>query len=183
MTITIYTDGSCPGAPEGPGGFAAVILDGERELSRVSGHLPLTTHNRAELMGVIAGLEALDGPTKAALVLDFARACLGWADARLAASRARPAVTTKLAPAPGDRLCFANLRNVLAAAAWCDASAADGRAVRAGVDYRADERLYVGCVLPGEGWFEARHSEPCQALMQACLLAAQQMARDRPATH
>lgn len=55
--ITIYTDGACIGNP-GPGGYGAVLEFGEhrRELSGGYRH---TTNNRMELMGPIAGLEAL----------------------------------------------------------------------------------------------------------------------------
>lgn len=53
----LYTDGACKGNP-GPGGYAAILLSGghRRELS---GGYRKTTNNRMELMGVIAGLEAL----------------------------------------------------------------------------------------------------------------------------
>ena len=56
-TVTLYTDGACSGNP-GPGGWAAILMFGgrKRELSGGEGH---TTNNRMELMGVIAGLEAL----------------------------------------------------------------------------------------------------------------------------
>ena len=55
--VIIYTDGACPGNP-GPGGFGVVLEYGQhrRELSGGYRH---TTNNRMELMGPIAGLEAL----------------------------------------------------------------------------------------------------------------------------
>ena len=63
MQVKIYTDGAARGNPDGPGGYGAVLqyIDTkgqlhERELSR---GYKKTTNNRMELMGVIAGLEAL----------------------------------------------------------------------------------------------------------------------------
>lgn len=65
MKVILYTDGSSRGNP-GPGGYGAVLrcTDAagalhERELS--AGYAR-TTNNRMELMGVIAGLEALRRP-------------------------------------------------------------------------------------------------------------------------
>lgn len=53
--IFVYTDGGSVGNP-GPGGYGVVMRDGDRvqELSR---GYRLTTNNRMELMGVLAGLE------------------------------------------------------------------------------------------------------------------------------
>jgi len=58
--IDLFTDGACSGNP-GPGGWAAILRMGkiERELS---GAAARTTNNKMELMGVIAGLEALKRP-------------------------------------------------------------------------------------------------------------------------
>ncbi len=66
--ITIYTDGSCRGNP-GPGGYGAVILDGDkrRELAR---GFRLTTNNRMELLACIVALEALKEPSKVMLYSD-----------------------------------------------------------------------------------------------------------------
>ena len=55
--ITIYTDGGCSGNP-GPGGWAFVILDGDRRRER-SGGDPATTNNRMELTAVIEALQTL----------------------------------------------------------------------------------------------------------------------------
>ena len=57
--MRIYTDGACSGNP-GPGGWAAIVLDGgiERELS---GGDNATTNQRMEMMGAIEGLRALEG--------------------------------------------------------------------------------------------------------------------------
>jgi ribonuclease HI len=266
MTIDIYTDGSCLQSPEGPGGYAAILLTAGREVHRVSGYLPRTNHTRAEMMGIIAGLEALDGPAhvtvysdnqalvnsaarlhkrrkhadlwqrldeaaarhtvayrwvrghngdvwngaahdlcgqaardglardvtaavappaltpEAAVALEFARACLGWADARLAPRQAAPLVTTLLAPPPGDRLYYTNLNHVLAAAAaWCHANEEEGRRLRVGVAYVPEERQYVGSVLLNEELIQEVHHHPCQALLQACLLAARSLTGDATA--
>ena len=53
----VYTDGSCLKNPDGPGGWAAVIVDsstGERE--ELYGGSPSTTNNRMELSAAIAAL-------------------------------------------------------------------------------------------------------------------------------
>ena len=54
--ISIYTDGACLGNP-GPGGWAAVIDDGE-DTKQISGHEEDTTNNRMEILAAIRGLEA-----------------------------------------------------------------------------------------------------------------------------
>ncbi len=53
----MYTDGSSKGNP-GPGGFGVILRYGKHE-KELSGGFRKTTNNRMELMGVIAGLEAL----------------------------------------------------------------------------------------------------------------------------
>ncbi len=57
--IDIYTDGSALGNP-GPGGYAAVLLSGDRRLE-ISGGFSCTTNNRMELMAVVEALQALHG--------------------------------------------------------------------------------------------------------------------------
>ena len=56
-TVILYTDGACSGNP-GPGGWAAILRYGEHT-REFSGGEAETTNTRMELMGVIAGLEAL----------------------------------------------------------------------------------------------------------------------------
>jgi len=56
-TIEIYTDGACSGNP-GPGGWAAVLLHGDK-IKEISGFEKETTNNRMELLAVIKGLQAL----------------------------------------------------------------------------------------------------------------------------
>ena len=58
--ITIYTDGGCLGNP-GPGGYGVVLRYGQH-VKHLSGGFRLTTNNRMEIMGAIAGLEALTAP-------------------------------------------------------------------------------------------------------------------------
>lgn len=74
MNVTIYTDGSARGNPDGPGGYGCVLhyIDQnatlhERELSH---GYKKTTNNRMELMAVIAGLEALTKPCSVEIVSD-----------------------------------------------------------------------------------------------------------------
>lgn len=55
--VEIFTDGSCRGNP-GPGGWAALLRRGERELE-ISGGERATTNNRMELLAAIKALESL----------------------------------------------------------------------------------------------------------------------------
>ncbi|MCL2521125.1 MAG: ribonuclease HI [Spirochaetaceae bacterium] len=55
MTIQIYCDGACSGNP-GPGGWAAIIVNGTNEEELSGGHL-LTTNNQMELTAAINGLQ------------------------------------------------------------------------------------------------------------------------------
>lgn len=74
MKVTIYTDGSARGNPDGPGGFGTVIhyVDGSGKLyvKEISGGYQRTTNNRMELMAAIAGLEALNRPCTVELYSD-----------------------------------------------------------------------------------------------------------------
>ncbi len=72
--VTIYTDGSARGNPEGPGGYGA-ILEYQDGAGRVhtreySGGYIKTTNNRMELMAAIAALEALNRPCRVSLYSD-----------------------------------------------------------------------------------------------------------------
>lgn len=58
-TLSIYTDGASSGNP-GPGGYAAVVVDGRRK-REIAGGFRLTTNNRMELYAAIAALESLEG--------------------------------------------------------------------------------------------------------------------------
>ena len=54
----VFTDGSCEGNP-GPGGWAAIRVDGDEIVQVESGGDPDTTNNRMELEALIAGLKML----------------------------------------------------------------------------------------------------------------------------
>src|SRR3546814_7868723 len=66
--VEIFTDGACKGKP-GPGGWGAILRQGERELE-LSGGAPLTTNNRMEMTAAIEGLKALKRPCKVTLYTD-----------------------------------------------------------------------------------------------------------------
>ena len=66
--VTIYTDGACSGNP-GPGGYGAVLRYGGRS-RELSGGFRKTTNNRMELLGVIAGLDALKDPCRVTIYSD-----------------------------------------------------------------------------------------------------------------
>ncbi|MBL8164980.1 MAG: ribonuclease HI [Anaerolineae bacterium] len=59
--VTIYSDGGAKPNPNGPGGWAAVLIYGDHE-KELSGGEPRTTNNRMELTAAIMALEALKEP-------------------------------------------------------------------------------------------------------------------------
>jgi len=81
--VTIYSDGACLGNP-GPGGYGTVLLAGEHRRELSAGYR-LTTNNRMELLGAIAGLEALKRPCAVTLWSDSQyvvhATTKGWLDA------------------------------------------------------------------------------------------------------
>ncbi len=56
--MDIYTDGACLGNP-GPGGWGAIVIDGDRR-ERLAGGESATTNNRMEMLAAIRGLEAIE---------------------------------------------------------------------------------------------------------------------------
>jgi len=66
--VTMYTDGACSGNP-GPAGWAAILQCGQHE-KEVVGGAEESTNNRAEIMAVIAGLEALKFPCSVTIYTD-----------------------------------------------------------------------------------------------------------------
>ncbi|MCC7107392.1 MAG: hypothetical protein IT307_19825 [Chloroflexi bacterium] len=56
-TFTAYTDGSCLKNPDGPSGFAAVLVNQQTgQSSDLAGHHPSSTNNRAEWSGLVAAI-------------------------------------------------------------------------------------------------------------------------------
>ncbi len=84
-TVTIYTDGACPGNP-GPGGWGAILMYGPhtRELS---GGEAATTNNRMELTAVIEALSLLKDPASWSCVR--LQICDRWAGEGLGQSAGR----------------------------------------------------------------------------------------------
>jgi ribonuclease HI len=80
--VLIHTDGGALNNP-GPGGYGAVIEDGERRIE-LSGGYRRTTNNRMELMACIKALEYLDKPSNVTLYSDSRyvvdAVSKGWAD-------------------------------------------------------------------------------------------------------
>lgn len=74
MNVSIYTDGSARGNPDGPGGYGAILVyidsKGEQHERELSAGYQKTTNNRMELMAAIAGLEALTKPCNVTLYSD-----------------------------------------------------------------------------------------------------------------
>lgn len=67
--ITIYTDGACKGNP-GPGGWGALIVDGDTDPRELCGGEAGTTNNRMELLAVIRALESIADGGEIALYTD-----------------------------------------------------------------------------------------------------------------
>jgi ribonuclease HI len=77
--VLIYTDGACAGNP-GPGGWAALLIAGERE-KVLTGGASHTTNNRMELRAALAGLSALKVPCVVELHTDseyLKKGMSGW---------------------------------------------------------------------------------------------------------
>lgn len=74
MKVTIYTDGSARGNPDGPGGYGTILsfIDstGTEHLREYSQGYKKTTNNRMELLAAIVGLEALIKPCEVTLYSD-----------------------------------------------------------------------------------------------------------------
>ncbi len=74
MQVTLYTDGSARGNPNGPGGYGAVLeyvdSKGTLHTKELSQGYKKTTNNRMEMMAVIAGLEALNRPCRVEVFSD-----------------------------------------------------------------------------------------------------------------
>ena len=74
MKVTIYTDGSARGNPDGPGGYGVILHytdpKGNLHESTRSAGYKKTTNNRMELTGVISALSALKEPCEVELYSD-----------------------------------------------------------------------------------------------------------------
>ena len=68
IQVEIFSDGACSGNP-GPGGYGTIVRYGKNE-KEFSGYDPETTNNRMELLGAIAGFEALTRPCKVRITTD-----------------------------------------------------------------------------------------------------------------
>ncbi|MGW8312664.1 MAG: ribonuclease HI [Desulfuromonadales bacterium] len=66
--VEIFSDGACSGNP-GPGGWGTILRCGGHE-KELSGYAAETTNNRMELIGAIAGFEALKRPCRVRLTTD-----------------------------------------------------------------------------------------------------------------
>ena len=66
--VEIFSDGACSGNP-GPGGYGTILRYGKHE-KELSGYAAETTNNRMEMLGAIAGLEALKPPCQVRLISD-----------------------------------------------------------------------------------------------------------------
>lgn len=69
-TVEIYTDGACSGNP-GPGGWAAVLLYGDKK-KEIFGGEAHTTNQRMEMKAAVEALRALKYPCRVNLYSDSA---------------------------------------------------------------------------------------------------------------
>jgi len=73
MNVKLFSDGSSRGNP-GPGGYGTILQytdsRGELHEREYTEGFKETTNNRMELMGVIAGLEALNRPCRVEVISD-----------------------------------------------------------------------------------------------------------------
>lgn len=74
MEVSIYTDGSARGNPDGPGGYGTILVyidsQGIEHKKELSAGYKKTTNNRMELLAAIVGFEALNRPCKVKLYSD-----------------------------------------------------------------------------------------------------------------
>jgi ribonuclease HI len=74
MLVRLFSDGSARGNPDGPGGYGTVLqytdTAGTLHEKELSAGYEKTTNNRMELMGCIAGLEALNRPCRVEVYSD-----------------------------------------------------------------------------------------------------------------
>jgi ribonuclease HI len=66
--VVMYTDGACTGNP-GPGGYGVVLIHGTNR-KELSAGFRMTTNNRMEIFGCIAGLRALREPCEVLIYSD-----------------------------------------------------------------------------------------------------------------
>ncbi len=76
--VEIYSDGACSGNP-GPGGYGTIMCYADN-IKELCGYNPDTTNNRMEMMGAIAGLEALKKPCSVTMVTDSQYVCKGMTE-------------------------------------------------------------------------------------------------------
>ena len=67
--MLVWTDGACRGNP-GPGGWAAIVVEGGAEPVELSGGAAQTTNNRMEYTAALEGLRALPDGSRACIVTD-----------------------------------------------------------------------------------------------------------------
>lgn len=76
--VEIFSDGACSGNP-GPGGYGTLLRCGDR-VRELSGFAAETTNNRMEMLGAIAGLEALTRPCRVRVTTDSQYVCKGMTE-------------------------------------------------------------------------------------------------------
>ena len=67
--VLVWTDGACRGNP-GPGGWAAIVVDGSADPVELSGGAAQTTNNRMEYTAALEGLRSLPAGSSVCIVTD-----------------------------------------------------------------------------------------------------------------
>ena len=69
MKYKIYTDGACSGNP-GPGGWAAVIVEGDEVKEMIYGNEKNTTNNKMELLAPIKAIQKFKRKSEISIFTD-----------------------------------------------------------------------------------------------------------------
>lgn len=161
-TLTIYTDGACTGNP-GPGGYAAVIVEGGRR-REISGGFRLTTNNRMELYAAIAGLEALTDRSMVRMFSDSQYLVESIQQGRVQAWKEKGWRKTKKERIPNSDL-WQRLLSLLerhqVTIEWVEGHAGDPLNERA--NWLAQRALLRADLPADEGYEQAAGGEPAQA--------------------
>lgn len=160
--ITIYTDGASSGNP-GPGGYAAVIVQGRRR-REISGGFRLTTNNRMELYAAIAGLEVLPQGSRVRIFSDSSYLVESIRNGRVEAWKARGWRRTKKERVPNADL-WQRLLSLLemhqVTFEWVEGHSGDPLNERA--NWLAQRALLSPDLPADEGYEQAAGGEAAQA--------------------
>jgi ribonuclease HI len=70
--MNLYTDGSCPRNPDGPGGWAVIVVEDGNMVQQLSGSSPSTTNNIMEMTAVIEAIKFMPAGARFQVISDSA---------------------------------------------------------------------------------------------------------------